>query len=95
MADTPARSFVDRAAAAIASGKTRDVVPTGVHTPAPAPGFRFAIGDRVLDVATGERGRVTAAYPGAASNVRIYEIRSDAGALLVRRENDVEPWTGK
>lgn len=94
MADNP-RAFVDRAAAAIAGGGRRDVVPPGRYAPAPAAGFRFAVGARVVDVLSGARARVSAAYPGAASNARVYELRSDGGALLVRLENQVEPWSDR
>jgi hypothetical protein len=93
MADEP-RSFVERAAAAIAARRPREVVPPGRFAPTAPPGFRFAIGDRVLDVASGAPGRVRAAYPGAASGVRVYELSTDAGDVIVRDETQLEPWRG-
>lgn len=88
------RTFVDRAAAALAAGKKRDVVPPGPHAPAPPPGFRFKVGDQVIDVKGGLIGRVTAAYPGAASGTRVYEIQPANANTVVRLEEQLEPWRG-
>jgi hypothetical protein len=94
MSDTPDRTFVDRAAAALDRDRPREVVPPGRFAPAPAPGFKFAIGDRVLDLVDAVPALIRAAYHGAASGLRVYELSTDAGAVIVRDETQLEPWKG-
>jgi hypothetical protein len=94
MGDEP-RTFVDRAAAAIAaSARPRDPIPAGLFGPAPPAGFRFVVGERVVDTITGRRGRVEAAYHGAASGARVYEVRLDDRSLVITSEEKLEPWSG-
>jgi hypothetical protein len=59
-------------------------------TSAPAPGFRFATGDPVIDLVSGSRGVVAAWYQSASSNGPVYEVRTAPGAVIVRLEKELE-----
>ena len=63
----------------------------GALAPTAAPGYRFALRDRVLDLVTGRPAFVTASYGAAASNARIYEVQLDDGTHGVRVEDQLEP----
>lgn len=56
----------------------------------PAPGFRFANGDNVIDLVTGGRGVVVASYYTSAGRDRVYEVRTGPGALIARLEKELE-----
>jgi hypothetical protein len=67
------------------------IIPRGGLTPAPAPGYRFPIGARVLETVDGKIGTVAAQYGAAAANVRVYELTVAGGEHLVRVEEQLEP----
>lgn len=62
-----------------------------VITAAPMPGFRFGLGDPVLELVTGDRGVVRAAYYGAAAGGPVYEISIAGRGIVPRHENELEP----
>lgn len=70
-------------------GAPADALP--VITAAPLPGFRFGLGDPVIELVTGQRGTIRAAYYGAAARGPLYEIRIDGIGIVARLEREVEP----
>lgn len=70
-------------------GAAADVAPS--ITAEPMPGFRFGLGARVIDLHTGDRGFVRAAYYGAAIGGPVYEVSIAGRGVVPRRENELEP----
>ena len=66
-------------------------IKAGALAPTAAPGYRFALGDRVLETVDGAIGVVVASYGAAAANVRVYELQLAGGAHAVRTEDQLEP----
>lgn len=67
------------------------IIPRGGLTPAPAPGYRFPLGARVLETIDGKIGTVAAQYGAAVTNARVYELTLDGGGHVVRVEPQLEP----
>jgi hypothetical protein len=90
MADPP-KNLTDRLRALLEPKKPgaaiRDL--PSVESP-PMPGFKFGLGARVLDLTTGDRATVRAAYYGAALSARVYEVQTDAGPIVARTEAELE-----
>lgn len=56
----------------------------------PAPGFRFGLGARVLELVNGDRGTVRAAYYSATNRGPLYEIAINGRGIVARLENELE-----
>lgn len=64
------------------------------RSPASTPnplGLRFAIGARVLDIATGLGGVVTRTLAAAETGRGYYSVRLDDGRLVFRVDSELEP----
>lgn len=57
---------------------------------APAPGFKYGRGDKVIDVIGGERGVVAEFYQSASGQGAVYEVRTGLGRAIVRLERELE-----
>lgn len=90
MADEP-KTVAEKIRALLTSTKSSTTpATTPTITSTPAPGFRFATGDRVLDLLTGSRGTVVAWYQSATNTGPVYEVRIVYGPIVVRFENQLE-----
>jgi len=69
---------------------TNGNAPTPTIAPTPAPGFRFAVGDKVIDLITGGRGVVVAWYQSASNAGPIYEVRKEHIGIIARLEKELE-----
>lgn len=82
------RTLIDRLTS---SQKSPDgVAAASIRGSLPAPpvgGLRFAVGDAVIDLATGERGKVTLARRDGALNQALFYVQLP-GARLVTRGAD-------
>jgi hypothetical protein len=90
MADEPtitAEKIKSQLAAAIAGN---GALPRPMIDRRPAPGYRFAKGDRVIDLIAGERGVIEESYQSATNQGPVYEIRIAPGRAIVRLERELE-----
>lgn len=55
--------------------------------------MRFKVGDRVIDLATGQRGVVRAAEPRAGANGELYALLLDDSRNVLRAGDEVAPDT--
>jgi len=84
-------SAVDKIRASLAANKLANgKAPTPTMPSTPAPGFRFATGDPVIDLVAGARGVVIASYYASAGADRIYEVRTAPGSIIARLERELE-----
>lgn len=67
------------------------VIKAGALAPVPAPGYRFAVGTRVLELVDGQLATVRASYGAAATNAHVYELTLADGSHAVRLEEQLEP----
>lgn len=90
MADDPKTTAEQLRAIVDARKIVNGTAPAPLITNAPGPGFRFATGDPVIDLVTGQRGVVAAWYQSATNQGPTYEIRTGPGSVIVRLEKEIE-----
>jgi len=93
MAESDSRPGVIERIVASHATSARDVM-SGRFAPAPAPGFRYAVGARVLDLVSGLPVRIAASYVASASTDRVYEVVEPDQVHQVRLERQLEQWNG-
>ena len=91
MAQENIRAVMDRLAQQSRARRAAEAASNAAAAPAPAdPGLHYAPGDRVLDLATGKRGRIVAGAREPASGVQVFEVALEAGEPVFRTSAELE-----
>lgn len=91
MADANIRALMDRLAQQSRARRAAEAAP-GATPAAPAtdPGLHYHPGDRVIELASGKRGRIVAGAREPSTGVQVFEVALEAGDPVFRTSAEIQ-----